>query len=118
MLLLPLGAAMPAFRGEPNVLDGRIFQGTSNYSAVNDDDLIKNVVRRVDAVILGSLDGPANVAKGSARPVYRVTVIECYKRVLKRGDKIWVVMGEGKSWGGINKTAAGTVTNVLARAFA
>ncbi len=80
------------------MLDGRIFTGTSNYSARTNDELINNVVRKVDAVILGSLDGPSNVVTFGHKPVFQVTVLDCYKGSLKPGDKICVLMqGDGET---------------------
>jgi hypothetical protein len=88
-VLLTFGLTTPVFSGETSVLDGRIFTGTSNYSARTNDELINNVVAKVDAVILG-------VADVSVEPLpfhrwrWHVTVIESYKGSLKPGDKIYV----------------------------
>ena len=89
MVLLAFGLMTPVFSGETSVLDGRIFTGTSNYSARTNDELINNVVAKVDAVILG-------IADVSVEPLpfhrwrWHVTVIESYKGGLKLGDKIYV----------------------------
>ena len=98
MAFFTLGLTVPASSGEPGVLDGRIFTGTSDYSARTNDELINNVVRKVNAVILGRLDGPSTVVKFGHKPVYQVTIIDCYKGNLKPGDKICVLMqGDGET---------------------
>jgi hypothetical protein len=81
--------ATPVFSAEPNVLDGRIFQGTSNYTAYTNGGLIRNVVRKVDTVILGAAENSVETLPNS-RWRWHVTVIESYKGSLKPGDKIYV----------------------------
>ena len=89
LVFLTFGLTAPVFSGETSVLDGRIFTGTSNYSARTNDELINNVVRKVDAVILGRADEQTEV-KEHHRWGLHVTVIDCYKGDLKPGDKIYV----------------------------
>jgi len=81
--------ATPVFSAEPNVLDGRIFQGTSNYTAYTNGGLIRNVVRKVDTVILGAA-GDSAEAMPFHRWRWHVTVIDSYKGSLKPGDIIYV----------------------------
>lgn len=88
-LFFALCLARPLFAAEPSVLDGRIFQGASDYAAVTNEDLIQNVVRKVDAAILGRADGQAE-PDGRHRWRLSLTVLECYKGGLQPGDKIYV----------------------------
>ena len=51
--LLTLASAARVFSLEIPRSGNHLFEGTSNYSARTNDEVIQNVVRKVDAVLLG-----------------------------------------------------------------